>query len=310
MKLHQLRYVYEVASHNLSVSDAADALFTSQPGISKQIRLLEDEIGVPIFTREGKRLTRITPAGQQIIDKTKNILREIESIKLIGEEFKNEQSGTLTIATTHTQARYALPQVIKKFVSQFPDVKLFLKQGYPEEITRMVIDGDAEMVIATEAVSESKELVALPCYQWNRCALTLPGHPLLKKKPLTLADIADYPILTYDFAFAGRTLVSDTFEAANLKPNIVFTALDSDVIKTYVELGLGVGLVAKMAFDPQADQGLRMIDLGHLFSPSTAWIGLRRSSFLRSYVYRFIEQFAPHLDTDTVKSAIAFDSNQ
>ncbi|MDX1812731.1 MAG: LysR substrate-binding domain-containing protein, partial [Gammaproteobacteria bacterium] len=254
MKLHQLRYVYEVASHNLSVSDAADALFTSQPGISKQIRLLEDEIGVPIFTREGKRLTRITPAGQQIIDKTKNILREIESIKLIGEEFKNEQSGTLTIATTHTQARYALPQVIKKFVSQFPDVKLFLKQGYPEEITRMVIDGDAEMVIATEAVSESKELVALPCYQWNRCALTLPGHPLLKKKPLTLADIADYPILTYDFAFAGRTLVSDTFEAANLKPNIVFTALDSDVIKTYVELGLGVGLVAKMAFDPQADQ--------------------------------------------------------
>lgn len=310
MKLHQLRYVYEVANRNLSVSEAAEALFTSQPGISKQIRLLEQEIGVPIFTREGKRLTRITPAGEQIIEKTKSILREIESIKLIGEEFKHEQSGTLTIATTHTQARYALPQVIKKFVSLFPGVKLFLKQGYPEEITRMVIDGDAEMVIATEAVSESRELVALPCYQWNRCALTLPGHPLLTKKPVTLADVARYPILTYDFAFAGRTLVSETFEAANLTPNIVFTALDSDVIKTYVELGLGVGLVATMAFDPQNDQGLRMIDLGHLFPSSTTWIGLRRKSFLRSYVYRFIEEFAPHLDTETVKSAIAIDSNQ
>jgi len=310
MKLHQLKYVYEVARRNLNVSDAAEALFTSQPGISKQIRLLEQEIGVPIFTREGKRLTRITPAGEQIIDKTKNILREIESIKLIGDEFKQEQSGTLTIATTHTQACYALPQVIRKFVGQFPGVKLFLKQGYPEEITRMVIDGDAEMVIATEAVSKSRELVALPCYQWNRCALTLPGHPLLAKKPVTLADVAEHPILTYDFAFAGRTLVSETFEAANLTPNIVFTALDSDVIKTYVELGLGVGLVATMAFDPQKDQGLRMIDLGHLFPSSTTWIGLRRKSFLRSYVYRFIEEFAPHLDTETVKSAIAIDSNQ
>ncbi|MCI0506952.1 MAG: CysB family HTH-type transcriptional regulator [Gammaproteobacteria bacterium] len=304
MKIHQLKYIYEVASRNLNVSEAADALFTSQPGVSKQIRLLEEEIGVTIFARAGKRLTRITPAGEQILGKTKNILREIESIKLIGEEFKQEQSGTLTIATTHTQARYALPNVIRKFVSQFPKVKLFLKQGYPEEITRMVVDGDAEMVIATEAVSHSKELVALPCYQWNRCALTLPGHPLLELKQVTLADIAQYPILTYDFAFAGRTLVSETFEAASLQPNIVFTALDSDVIKTYVELGLGVGLVAKMAFDPQKDLGLRMIDLGHLFPPSIAWVGLRKNSFLRSYVYRFIEQFAPHLDVATVKSAV------
>ncbi|HEY5601753.1 MAG TPA: CysB family HTH-type transcriptional regulator [Gammaproteobacteria bacterium] len=307
MKLHQLRYVHEVANHNLNVSEAADALFTSQPGVSKQIRLLEKEIGVPIFTRSGKRLTRITHAGEQILAKTKNILREIESIKLIGEEFKQEQSGTLTIATTHTQARYALPEVIRKFVSQFPKVKLFLKQGYPEDIARMVVDGAAEMVIATEAVPHTRELVALPCYQWNRCALMLPGHPLLGKKLVTLSDIAVYPILTYDFGFAGRTLISDTFEAAHLQPNVVFTALDSDVIKTYVELGLGVGLVAKMAFDPQKDLGLRMIDLGHLFPPSTAWVGLRKNSFLRSYVYRFIEQFAPHLDVATVKSAITID---
>ena len=204
MKLHQLRYVYEVANRDLNVSEAADALYTSQPGVSKQIRLLEDEIGVPIFTREGKRLTRITPAGEQILTRTKNILRDIESIKLIGEEFKQEKSGTLTIATTHTQARYALPKVIKNFVSQFPNVKLFLKQGYPEEITKMVVDGDAEMVIATEAIPHSRDLVALPCYQWNRCALTLPNHPLLKKKQVTLSDIADHPILTYDFAFADR----------------------------------------------------------------------------------------------------------
>jgi len=307
MKLHQLKYVYEVANRDLNVSDAADALFTSQPGVSKQIRLLEDEIGVPIFTREGKRLTRITPAGEQILMRTQNILRDIESIKLIGEEFKQETSGTLTIATTHTQARYALPKVIKKFVQQFPRVKLFLKQGYPEEITKMVVDGDAELVIATEAIPHTKDLVALPWYQWNRCALTLPDHPLLDIKQVALSDVAAYPIITYDFAFAGRTLVSDTFVKENLKPNIVFTALDSDVIKTYVELGLGIGLVAKMAFDPKKDDALRMVDLGHLFPSSTAWVGLRKNAFLRSYVYRFLEELAPHLDSESVKSALQSD---
>ncbi len=307
MKLHQLRYVHEVANQNLNVSDAADALFTSQPGVSKQIRLLEEEIGVLIFSREGKRLTRITPAGEEILNRTRNVLREIENIKLIGEEFTQEQSGTLTIATTHTQARYALPKVIHKFVAQYPKVKLFLKQGYPEEIAKMVVDGDAEMVIATEAVPYNKELVALSCYDWNRCALTLPDHPLLDKQEVSLKDITDYPILTYDFAFAGRTMVSDTFESAKLEPNIVFTALDSDVIKTYVELGLGIGLVAKMAFDPQKDKALRMVDLSHLFPPSTTWIGLRRNAFLRSYVYRFIEEFAPHLDREKVKSTLNSD---
>ena len=307
MKLHQLRYIYEVANRDLNVSDAADALFTSQPGVSKQIRLLEDEIGVPIFTREGKRLTRITPAGEQILMRTQNILRDIESIKLIGEEFKQETCGSLTIATTHTQARYALPKVIKKFVQQFPKVKLFLKQGYPEEITKMVVDGDAELVIATEAIPHSKDLVALPWYQWNRCALTLPGHPLLDIKQVALSDVAAHPIITYDFAFAGRTLVSDTFVKENLEPNIVFTALDSDVIKTYVELGLGIGLVAKMAFDPKKDDALRMVDLGHLFPSSTAWVGLRKNAFLRSYVYRFLEELAPHLDSESVKSALQSD---
>lgn len=308
MKLHQLRYIHEVANRDLNVSEAADALFTSQPGVSKQIRLLEAEIGVPIFTREGKRLTRITPAGQQILARARTILSEIESIKQIASEFTHEQSGTLTIATTHTQARYFLPAPVKRFVARFPNVKLFLKQGYPEEMTAMVIEGHADMVLATEAVSKSEELVALPCYQWNRCALMLPGHPLLEKKKVSLADVVKFPIITYDFAFAGRTLVSETFERANLQPNVVFTALDSDVIKTYVELGLGVGLVATMAYDPRTDTALRMIDLSHLFPASTAWVGLRKNSFLRSYVYRFIEQLAPDLDPDTVRSTVQGDN--
>ena len=304
MKLHQLRYISEVASRDLNVSEAAESLFTSQPGVSKQIRLLESEIGVPIFTRSGKRLTQITPAGQQILKRARNILREVENIKQIGNEFQREQSGNFTIATTHTQARYFLPTIIKNFVGRFPDVKLTLKQGYPEEITEMVVDGLADMVLATEAVSESDELVALPCYQWNRCALMLPDHPLLKIKKVSLEDIARYPIITYDFAFAGRTLVSETFSNAKLEPNIVFTALDSDVIKTYVELGLGVGLLAAMAYDKQKDKALRMVNLEHLFEPSTTWVGLRKNSFLRSYVYSFIEQLAPNLKPEAVQAAV------
>lgn len=304
MKLHQLRYISEVAQRDLNVSEAADSLYTSQPGVSKQIRLLESEIGVPIFTREGKRLTRITPAGQEIIKRARNILREVENIKHIGDEYQNEQSGTFTIATTHTQARYFLPNIIPQFVKRFPNVKLTLKQGYPEEISAMVVDGLADMVLATEAVSTNEHLVALPCYQWNRCALMLPDHPLLNIKKVTLQDIAKYPLITYDFAFAGRTLLSETFDNARIEPNIVFTALDSDVIKTYVELGLGVGLLAKMAYDKQKDNNLRMIDLNHLFPPSTTWVGLRKNSFLRSYVYTFIEQLAPSLKPETVQAAI------
>lgn len=307
MKLHQLKYITEVANRDLNVSEAAESLYTSQPGVSKQIRLLESEIGVPIFMRAGKRLTQITPAGEQILKRARSILKEVENIKQIGNEFRDEQSGNLTIATTHTQARYFLPGIIKNFVGRFPKVKLSLKQGYPEEITEMVVEGYADMVLATEAVSTSNELVALPCYEWNRCALMLPDHPLLKIKNVTLEDIARYPIITYDFAFAGRTLVSDTFEQAKLQPNIVFTALDSDVIKTYVELGIGVGLVATMAYDKQKDKGLRMITLDHLFSPSTTWVGLRKNGFLRSYVYSFIEQLAPNLNPEAVQAAVQAD---
>lgn len=305
MKLHQLRYINEVARRNLNISEAADALFTSQPGVSKQIRLLEEEIGVPIFLREGKRLTDITPAGEEILGRARNILREVENIKRIGEEYSEDQEGSLRLATTHTQARYALPRVIETFLKKYPKIKLFIKQGYPGEITQMVVDGEADMVIATEAVAgERKNIIAIPCYQWNRCALVLPGHPLLERGKVTLEDIASYPIVTYDFAFSGRTQVSETFKERGLVPNIVFTALDSDVIKTYVELGLGIGLVAGIAYDERKDKNLRMIDLSHLFKPSTTWIGIRRHAYLRSYMYDFIQEFSPNLNRRTVRAAL------
>lgn len=305
MKLHQLRYINEVANQALNVSDAADALHTSQPGVSKQIRLLEDELGVPIFTRDGKRLTEVTIPGQEILPRVRNILREIEYIRRIGHEYRDQRHGTLTIATTHTQARYALPPIVKSFSGSFPNVKLTLKQGYPEQITELVLEGKADIVIATESVSRTKEIVALPCYRWNHCVLVLPDHPLAGKgKRLSLEDIASYPLVTYDFAFAGRTMVSDTFSRAGLQPNIVLTALDSDVIKTYVELGMGIGLVATMAYDAKRDKDLRQVDVGHLFESSTTWIGVRRGSYLRGFVYDFIETFAPHLDRTTVKAAL------
>jgi LysR family cys regulon transcriptional activator len=308
MKLHQLRYINRVADLDLNVSAAAEALHTSQPGVSKQIRLLEKELGVPIFHRSGKRLTDITPAGQAILPRVRNILREIENIERIGDEHKDQQTGVLTIATTHAQACYTLPDAVKSFTGKFPKVKLNLKQGLPEQITELVLEGRADIVIATEAVNRAKKLVALPCYRWNRCLLVPPDHPLLKlKEPVSLANIVEYPLVTYDTAFADRSMVNRTFDDAGLVPNVVFTALDSDVIKTYVELGLGIGLVASIAFDAKRDSALRKIDIGHLFKPSTTWIGIRRSSYLRSYAYEFIEQYAPHLDRKTVKAALHLD---
>ena len=305
LKLHQLKYVFTVANEGLNVSLAAEQLHTSQPGVSKQIRLLEDEIGVPIFNRTGKRLTDITPAGNEIVSRIRTILREIENIKLIGKEHTGEEEGILVIATTHTQARYALPKIVKTFLSQHPKVSLSVKQGYPKQIAKMVLDGEADLVIATEAVSQSKNLIALPCYKWNRCVLVLPKHPLLKRRTrLSLKNLSEYPIVTYDDAFAGQNFVHDAFANAGLQPNVVFTALDTDVIKAYVEIGLGIGLVATMAYDKSRDNKLRMIDVGHLFAPNTTWVGIRRGSYLRRYVYDFIQLFAPHLDKRTIMAAM------
>ena len=306
MKLQQLRYLCEVAKQGLNVSAAAEKLYTSQPGVSKQIRLLEDELGIDIFVRNGKRVVEITEPGKAILAIAERLLREAENLRLAGKDFSNEGSGSLVIATTHTQARYALPQTVKAFVLRYPGVNLVLHQGNPTQVAQMVISGEADIAIATETIAEVKELVSMPCHQWHHGIITPPRHPLLKEKMLSLEAIARYPIVTYDTAFAGRSRINRAFERKALAPRVVLTAIDSDVIKTYVELGLGlgIGIVARMAFDPQRDKGLRMLDAGHLFESSTTRIGMRHGAYLRGYVYEFIHLFAPHLTREVVDATM------
>lgn len=304
MKLQQLRFLREIARCGLNVSAAAEALFTAQPGVSNQIRLLEEELHVQIFERNGKRFVGLTEPGKAVLAMAERILQEVENIKRVGAQFAQEAVGSLTIATTHTQARYALPKVVKAIRDKYPQVTLHVHQGSPTQIAEQVISGAADIAIATEALHLYDDLVMMPCYQWNRCVVTLPDHPLLNEAPLTLEAIARYPLITYDFAFAGRSKINQAFEARNLKPEVVLTAIDSDVIKTYVELGLGIGLLASMAFDPERDSHLRSIDAGHLFEPSTTRIGIRRGAYLRGYMYDFIELFAPQLTRDKVREVM------
>ena len=304
MKLQQLRYICEVARHNLNLSNAAEALFTSQPGISKQIRSLEDELGVDIFVRHGKRVVAVTEPGKAILEIAQRVLKDVENLRQVGEEFTEEDNGHLTIATTHTQARYALPHVIQRFTKRYPGVRLSLRQGSPTQISELVTSGEADIAIATEAIEFYEDLIMLPCYEWNRCVLVPPGHPLLKAKKLTLQAMAAFPIITYDFAFTGRSKMNQAFADKGLTPNVVLTAIDADVIKTYVELGLGIGIVAMMAYDPKRDTHLRAMDASHLFEPSTTRIGIRKNSYLRGYTYEFIEMFAPHLTRKVVDDAM------
>ena len=305
MKLQQLRYIWEVAHHDLNVSATAQSLYTSQPGISKQIRLLEDELGVEVFARSGKHLTRITPAGEKIIDTAGEILRKVESIKQVAQEFSDERKGSLSIATTHTQARYALPGIIQQFIGQYPDVALHMHQGSPVQIAEMAADGSVDFAIATEALELFNDLVMMPCYSWNRCALVPKGHPLTQNSELSLKDIARFALVTYVFGFTGRSKLDEAFMNEGLSPKVIFTATDADVIKTYVRLGLGVGIIAKMAYDPQLDSDLVALDAEHLFEPSVTRIGFRRGTFLRGFMYDFIVSFAPHLTKDVVQEAVA-----
>lgn len=305
MKLQQLRYIWEVAHHDLNVSATAQSLYTSQPGISKQIRLLEDELGVEVFARSGKHLTRITPAGEKIIDTAGEILRKVESIKQVAQEFSDERKGSLSIATTHTQARYALPAIIQQFIGQYPDVALHMHQGSPVQIAEMAADGSVDFAIATEALELFNDLVMMPCYSWNRCALVPKGHPLTHNSELSLQDIARFALVTYVFGFTGRSKLDEAFMNEGLSPRVIFTATDADVIKTYVRLGLGVGIIAKMAYDPQLDSDLVALDAEHLFEPSITRIGFRRGTFLRGFMYDFIASFAPHLTKDVVQEAIS-----
>jgi LysR family cys regulon transcriptional activator len=305
MNLQQLRYVHEVARSGLNVSEAAAALHTSQPGVSKQIRLLEEELGVDVFVRQGKRLTAVTDPGREVLKIAERLLRDLDNLRSVGQEFGTEESGTLTLATTHTQARYVLPSIIGEFMRRHPNVRVSLRQGSPTEVCEYVLAGEADIAIATEAIVEQDELVMLPCYQWNRCVIARPSHPILKSQPLTLEAIAKYPIVTYDFAFTGRSQINKAFAARGLTPNVALTAIDADIIKTYVALGLGIGIVAYMAFDPVADKGLRAVDAAHLFESATTRLGIRKNAWLRGYAYTFIELFAPHLTRRMVQSALA-----
>jgi len=311
MKLQQLRYIWEVARHNLNVSATAESLFTSQPGISKQIRLLEDELGVQIFQRSGKHLTEVTPAGKAIIAMAGEILDKVDNVRHVAQEFGDEHKGTLTIATTHTQARYVLPPLIKKFIGRYPGVALHMHQGTPVQISELASKGTADFAIATEALELFSNLVMMPCYHWNRSVLVPRKHPLAQNGgSLTLEAIAEYPIVTYVFGFTGRSQLDKAFDAAGLSARVVFTASDADVIKTYVKLGLGIGIIASMAYDSRLDAELACLDASHLFEPSTTKIGFRRGIFLRGYMYDFINLFAPHLTRDVVDAAVRCSSEE
>ena len=304
MKLQQLRYLVEVSRCGLNVSEAAEVLYTSQPGVSKQIKLLEDELGVVVFERSGKRLTAITEPGKRVLEIAGRILREVANIKRVSEEYAGGNTGSLVIATTHTQARYALPTVVKQFVERHPDVRLSMHQGSPPQIAEWTLKGEADIAIATEALDQYPQLVMLPCYQWGHSVVAPDGHPILSADNITLAELARWPLITYDPAFAGRSRINKAFERAQLTPNIMLAAIDADVIKTYVSLGLGLGIIASMAYDAVRDQGLQARDVSQFFGLNTTRIGLRRGTYLRRFEYDFIELFASHLSKRAVDMAM------
>ena len=310
MKIQQLKYIWEVANHDLNVSATAESLFTSQPGISKQIRMLEDELDVQIFQRSGKHLTEITPAGQIIVEMAGEILDKVEGVKRVAAEFTDKRHGSLSIATTHTQARYVLPDIIRDFIALYPGVSLNMHQGTPVQISELVSKGSIDFAIATEALELFDNLIMMPCYRWNRSVIVNRDHPLAKENVLTLESVAEYPIVTYVFGFTGRSQLDQAFKTAGLEPKVVFTASDADVIKTYVKMNLGVGIIASMAYEAEKDADLVSIDASHLFEPSITRIGFRRGTFLRNYMYEFIKLFASHLDQDLVQRCLQTSTKQ
>lgn len=303
MKLQQLRYLAAVAQSGLNITAAAEKLHTSQPAVSKQLKLLEDELGFRIFVRSGRTLTKITPAGQQVIDRAIKILREVQNIKGISEDLKDEDRGTLSIGTTHTQARYVLPSVIQRFRERYPNVLLHLHQGTSEQIAEMAALDRIDFAIATGSQDLFPNLVLLPCYQWYRRIVVPADHPLAQVKKPTLAQVAAHPIVTYVFSFTGSSSLPQIFAKAGLTANVALTARDADVIKTYVRLGFGVGILADVAVDPEADRDLVSIDASHLFPLHTTWIGFTRGGLLRRYMYDFMQLFAPHLTRRLVDRA-------
>jgi len=306
MNFQQLRSVREAVRCGFNLTEVASILYTSQPGVSRQIRELEDELGVEIFVRAGKRLTGLTPPGAAVLPIVERMLLEAENLKRAGQDFTAQLEGQLTVAATHSQARYALPQVVKDFRDKFPKVTLHLHQGSPKQVAAMLLSGEADIGVATEALSDYKQLVTLPCYRWTHSVIVPHGHPLLQEKaPLSLQQLTRYPIITYEVGYTGRSHIDDAFFAQGLHPQVVLTAMDADVIKTYVELGMGVGIVASIALDEERDSTLRILDAGHLFAVNVTRLGLRRGAWLRGYAYSFVELFAPTLTRDVVNAAFA-----
>jgi LysR family cys regulon transcriptional activator len=304
MKLQQLRCIFQIVQSEFNISKASEVLNTSQPGVSKQIKLLEDEIGIKIFQRNGKRLVNLTEPGELILSSIETILQESNNIKVISEEYIQKDQGTFTIATTHTQARYKLPKVVEEFVKKYPKTNLNIHQGNPSQVTDQIINGEADVGIATESINLSEDILTIPCYQWNRCVVMPKNHPLTEVRKITLEDLAAYPMITYDYAFTGSTIVSEVFKNANIEPNIMLTAIDADVIKTYVSLNMGIGLIAEMAFDASTDYPMVSRDVSHLFPLSTTYIGIRRENFLRKYTSDFIRMFIPKVSENELKKIL------
>ena len=306
MNLHQFRFVQEAVRRNLNLTEAAKALHTSQPGVSKAIIELEEELGVEIFARHGKRLKRVTEPGQHVLKSIELIMREVGNLKRIGEQFSAQDSGTLSIATTHTQARYVLPVPVAKLREAYPKVNVSLHQGSPDQVARMVLDEVAEIGIATESLSDYQDLVTLPCYEWQH-VLVLPNtHPLARKERVSIEDIAAEPLVTYHPSFPGRTRIDTAFAQKKLSPRIVLEAIDSDVIKTYVRLGLGIGIVAEMAVrDDGSNNDLVVRPLGALFGHNLARVAFKRGAYLRNFVYKFAEYLSDRLDRNLIAKAMA-----
>ena len=304
MKLHQLRYLVAVVQQGLNVTAAAEVLHTSQPGVSKQIKLLEDELGFQVFRREGRNITRLTAAGEEVVEHAVRVIEEVNNIRRLSADFQNEQRGSMSIATTHTQARYVLPDVIRRFRNSYPEVDLHLHQGTSEQIADLAAKDRVDFSIATGSHDIFPSLALMPCYRWHLDVVVPKDHPLGDFKRPTLQDVSEYPVVTYVFSVTGRSSLAETFERAGLRINVVLTARDSDVIKTYVRLGLGVGIVACVARSEAEDADLVAIDGSHLFPEYVTWIGVRRGRLLRGYMYEFMRQFAPHLQRKVVDLAL------
>ena len=304
MKLQQLRYVLEIVRQNNHLSAAAQALHTSQPGVSRQILLLEAELGFEIFQRTRNRIIGLTSAGEQVLEIAKRVVTDVDALRALKEDVNSGNRGVLTVATTHTQARYVLPMVIEKFVKKYPEVELILKQGNPEDICNLVDSGEADLAIGTDTLKQLPNLVKLPCFSLPRSVVAKIGHPILSVNPLTLEEIARYPIISYDPRYSGRWRVMSAFKKANIEPKVILSAIDADVCKTYIELGLGIGVLTTITFDPKRDTGLRARNADHLFEASTIFISLRANTYLRSFTLDFIKSVAPRLTPATVRRAL------